>query len=93
MTSDRDRFDDSDQSDLVPSTPKTAGDGEPSASAELQKAFWTAVLLFNVGLLGVSLGLMLVGFERRWLVGSVILLVGSAAFGRGILIYHRVRKD
>lgn len=93
MTSDRDRFDDSDQSDLIPSTPKTAADGEPSVSAELQKAFWSAVLLFNVGLLGISLGLLLVGFERRWLVGGVILLVGSAAFARATLIYHRVRKD
>lgn len=63
----------------------------PSRSAvppELARTFWSAVLLANVALLGVSLGLLF-AFFRGWSIpAGLLVLVGLVA---GIRTVRRVR--
>lgn len=79
--------------DLGPDIPSTQSYADRDAPPELKRAFWTTVLLFNVALLAVSLGLMLVGFQQRFLFGGGLVLVGLVAFVRGWLRYRTVQKD
>jgi len=74
----------------VPEAPDPTPDiPDPSDAPEsLRREFWVQVLLFNLGLLAVSLGLMLVVFDRSFLVGGVVVLVGVAALLFG---YQRYR--
>ncbi|MFC4552229.1 MULTISPECIES: DUF7322 domain-containing protein [Halorussus] len=87
------RFRESDDETLgleVPSVPEFSAD---DADPELRRQFWSLVLLFNVALFGMSLGLMLVGFEGRLKVGGAIFLVGLVAFLRGLRGYRKVNED
>ncbi|WP_458187128.1 DUF7322 domain-containing protein [Haladaptatus sp. NG-WS-4] len=95
---------DAPEADLVPTvtdpsenleidTPTVRDYSQVEVDSELQKEFWVQVLLFNVALFTVSLGLMLVGFERRWLFGGALVAVGLVAFARGYRRYRAVQKD
>ncbi|MFC6787644.1 hypothetical protein ACFQFH_17825 [Halobaculum halobium] len=54
----------------------------------IQRPFLAAVVYANVALLGISLGLMLVGFRGDWRFGGTALVVGVLA---GIRVYQTVR--
>lgn len=60
-------------------------------SSETSRYFWAAVVLANVGLAGVSLGSMLIGFRGQWFVGGVLILVGLVALARTYHIYGQFR--
>ncbi|WP_244605242.1 DUF7322 domain-containing protein [Halorussus halobius] len=79
--------------DLGPEIPEVADFDEADADPELQRQFWTLVVLFNVALFGASLGLMLVGFEGRWRVGGAMFATGALAFARGWRKYRAVTSD
>lgn len=74
----------------IPTVPDVSKNDVPQ---ELRKQFWTLVMLFNIALLGMSLGVMLVGFERRWTAGGAFFAVGALAFVRGWRGYKRVTSD
>ena len=78
---------------LGPEIPAAADLDETDADPELRRQFWTLVALFNVALFGTSLGLMLVGFEGRWLVGGAMFAAGALAFARGWFKYKAVTSD
>ncbi|WP_227376537.1 DUF7322 domain-containing protein [Haladaptatus halobius] len=95
---------DAPEADLVPEVndpsenlkidaPSVRDYSQVDADSELQKEFWVQVLLFNVALFALSLGLMLIGFERRWTVGGGLIVVGLVAFARGYRRYRAVQKD
>ncbi|MFC6943198.1 hypothetical protein ACFQE8_25120 [Salinirubellus sp. GCM10025818] len=71
----------------APEAPDPAS-GDAELSGDLVKAFWAAVLFTNVGLLGVSLGPMLVLFEGRTDAGVAAFLVGALALA---FAYRRYR--
>ena len=76
----------------VPRAPDYANRDVPP---EVQRSFWSAVVLANVALGGVSLGLMLIYFQGRWLFGGALLAVGLVAGTRTWRIYrtqHARRK-
>lgn len=73
---------------LVPDVSPDSAPVTSDADSELQKQFWTVVLLANVALLGLSLGAMLVLFEGRWTLGGAIFGVGAVALARGWLNYR-----
>jgi hypothetical protein len=90
------------EADLLPDDPSESLGPEPprpprfdqeDADPELKKQFWSLVLLFNVALFGMSLGLMLVGFESRWKVGGAIFAAGALAFLRGWRGYQDATSD
>jgi hypothetical protein len=74
---------------LGPDPPTVPDTSQNDADPELKRRFWSLVFVFNVALFGMSLGLMLVGFEGRWQFGGSLFLVGAFAFLRG---WHRYRK-
>lgn len=62
---------------------------DPSTvDADVQRSFWMAVVYANVALLGVSLGLMLIGFRGQWRWGGGAVLVGLLA---GVRVYQTYR--
>jgi len=48
---------------------------ESEAPAEVRVAFWSLVVLFNLAILAVAVGAMLVGFQGRVTIGGGLLLV------------------
>jgi hypothetical protein len=66
----------------IPSPPDT-----PVGRAK-GRLFWAAVVYANVGVAGISVGPMLVGFRGQWLVGGGVFLVGVLALVRTYLIYR-----
>ncbi|PSQ06945.1 hypothetical protein BRC97_04525 [Halobacteriales archaeon QS_6_71_20] len=55
---------------------------------EIQRSFAVAVIYANVAVLGVSLGLMLIGFRGQWRWGGFAVAVGLLA---GVRVYQTVR--
>jgi hypothetical protein len=64
-----------------------------SVDEELQRTFWASVFLVNVGVAGVSLGLMLVYFRGMWLVGLGAVGVGAFALARTFLYYREFKRE
>lgn len=71
------------EAELAPSAP-SAGD----APAELQRAFWALVVVFNVALLAGSLGAMLLAFRGDLSLGGSLLVLG---LGLGFYGWRRYR--
>lgn len=69
------------------------GPADGEVDADLAKQFWSLVLILNVALLGMALGLLLAGFERRFRLGGAMFAVGAAALVRAWYRYRAVRKD
>ena len=55
---------------------------------EIQRSFAVAVIYANVAVLGVSLGLMLIGFRGQWRWGGFAVVVGLLA---GVRVYQTVQ--
>lgn len=64
---------------------------EVDVTSETSRYFWAAVVLANVGLAGVSIGLMLIGFRGQWTVGGAVLLLGVLALARTYHVYRQFR--
>ena len=87
-----------DEPDLGPDIPDVAppddgGLGPEGTPPALLKSFWSLVLLFNVGLLAASLGMLLIGFRGNWQLGGALFLVGVLALARGVFSYRRIKRD
>ena len=70
----------------APSAPEPPQDGSASEATGL---FWKLVVVFNVALLGLSVGPMLIYFEGQVDRGTQVFLVGAIAFGYGYFRYRR----
>lgn len=84
-----------DPDSLGPSTPSVPDLSANAANAdpETARVFWVLVLVFNVALLGVSLGAMFVVFQREWELGTQLFLAGSILFAYGYYRYRRFRSE
>lgn len=80
-----DEFDPDSLGPDVPSPP------EPGTNSEIITLFWKLVLVFNVALLGLSVGVMFIVFDGRWGLGLDLILVGAVLFAYGAFRYHRFR--
>lgn len=67
--------------------------GPEDTPEELLRAFWTLVVLFNVGLLATSLGVLVSVFEGRLYLGGGLLVAGLLALARGGYRYHRFDRE
>lgn len=90
--------DEPDEPDLGPDVPDVAPPdegffGPEDTPADVLKAFWSLVVLFNVGLFAVSLGIMLIGFRGAWAFGGAFLAVGLLALARGVYRYSTLDLD
>lgn len=75
----------------IPEAPSPGPDGDADVPAELQRTFWTVVLLVNVALAAASLGVMFVVFRGQWVYGGVGAIVGTVAGLRAYLRYREWR--
>ncbi|RQG93300.1 hypothetical protein EA462_01805 [Natrarchaeobius halalkaliphilus] len=60
--------------------------------SETLLAFMFAVLFAHIGLFATSLGLMLIGFRGRWVVGSAVVVVGALGLVLTVAVYRRYRS-
>jgi hypothetical protein len=65
-------------------------DAEPSA--EELRTFWSAVVLANVGVAGVSFGPLIAYFRGEFLLGAASVAVGVVALVRTYLLYREFRE-
>lgn len=80
----------------VPKAPKvsTPSVSENDVPEDVARSFWAAVIFANIGLFGVSLGLMLIGFRGQWLWGGGAFVIGALALLRTYLEYRSfVNRD
>lgn len=61
--------------------------------ANLRREFWILVALFNIGLMGIGLGILLVVFEPGSGIGWPVLGLGLAAGGYGFGRYRRRERE
>lgn len=83
---------DGSESQAMSSGPSGAEDGTSTDSAppsDLRREFWILVGLFNVALLGIGLGVMLLVFEAGSDTAWPVLVGGLAAGGYGYGRYRR----
>ena len=71
---------------------RVAADAEDAGAGPVADAFWSAVVLANVGLLAVSVGPMFAYFQGRVLLGAALFVVGAVALYRTYRIRDRVRN-
>lgn len=79
-----------DPNSLGPDTPESLSAGRDAEEVDEQtfQAFWSAVLLANVGLFAASVGPMLAVFQGRYLLGGGMTVVGVVALARTYRIYQ-----
>lgn len=67
--------------------------GPEDTPKDLLNTFWKLVFLFNVGILGASLGALVLFFEGNLQFGGGLLTIGLLALARGLHIYWRLDLD
>lgn len=77
----------------IPGAPNIPDPSENEVPDDLARTFWKLVMIFNVALLAVSLGPMLVFFRGQWVVGGAVFVLGVAFFVRGYLGYRQHTRD
>lgn len=82
------------ESTLPPEIPK-APEPPPATEApeELQKMFWSVVVLLNLAILAASLGVMYVVFRGRFQLGGGLVLVGLLGGLHAYRIYRRYEYE
>lgn len=84
-----DEPDEFDPGSLGPDVPEPPTlDEDADADEETVQAFWSAVLLANVGVFAVSIGPMLAYFQGQVALGAALFVVGAIALGRTYYIYR-----
>jgi hypothetical protein len=67
------------------------GTPESEVDAGTQQAFWTAVVLANVGVAGATIGPLVAYFRGELLVGAGAFALGALALGRTYLTVREFR--
>jgi len=78
--------------DIGPSIPDTAGQAA-NAPPKLRLLFWRLVVLFNVALVAVAVGVMLIAFGTDPTLGTQVLLVGLVLSVYGYYRYREAREE
>lgn len=58
----------------------------------VEGAFWTLVVVFNIGLIVVSLGVMFIIFQGKFVFGGQITLVGCLVLAYGFYRYRSAKQ-
>ncbi len=84
-----------DPHDLGPPIPEAPDPTETDAEIDpaTHALFWWLVIVFNVALLGLSLGVMFAAFEGKYELGAQVFAVGAVCFVYGYLRYRRFERE
>ena len=80
---------DTDPEQLGPEIPQAPELKPGDADSEVVGLFWKLVIVFNVALLGLSVGPMIGFFEGDWDFGLQVFAVGAIAFAYGMVRYYQ----
>jgi hypothetical protein len=86
------RFEEPVEPDLgpdVPEPPEPDGDTHP----RVQMLFWALVVVFNVAVLGVGVGLLLIVFDGNLTLGGQVLAGGLVLLGYGLYRYRDAKRE
>jgi len=59
-------------------------DSATEVTRELKMQFWGLVVTFNISLLAVSVGILVIGFLGDWRRGGIAVLLGLGTFAHGV---------
>lgn len=76
----------------VPEAPEAPDLADRDVDPVVEGAFWTLVVVFNVGLIAFSVGVMLVVFQGRTAFGGQVTLAGAVILGYGLYRYRSARE-
>jgi hypothetical protein len=82
-----------DPPDLGPDPPAVEAPNPSGGSPAVRRLFWTLVVVLDVAILAIALGIMFVGFERRWTLGGQLVLAGVVLLAYAWYKYHRYRRS
>lgn len=86
------RFEEPEEPDLgpgVPEPPAPDGDTHP----RVQLLFWALVVVFNLAVLAIGVGLLLVLVDGNLSLGGQVLAVGLVLLGYGLYRYRDARQE
>lgn len=73
----------------IPEAPEPAGDASP----RVQFLFWGLVVVFNLAVLAVGVGFLLIVFDGNLELGAQVLGVGLLLFGYGVYRYRGAKRE
>jgi hypothetical protein len=85
-----------DPSSLGPDIPDPPDPPTGAQNSEVTTLFWKLVVVFNIAILGLSVGPMFVYFESETQLGLRITVVGGVLFAYGLaryILFRRQRAD
>lgn len=85
--------DEFDPSSLGPDVPEAPSPPDGAANSEVAGLFWKLVVVFNIALLGLSVGPMLAYFEGQVDLGLRITALGALLFGYGLFRYRQFVRE
>lgn len=86
------RYREPDESSLSPDIPEAPDLTDRDVDPVIEGTFWTLVVVFNVGLVAVSIGLMFVIFQGELALGGQITLAGVLVLGYGFYRYRSAKQ-
>ena len=80
------------ESSLGPDIPNAPDPSTADVDPVVEGTFWTLVVVFNVGLMAASVGVMLVIFLGEYALGGQITLAGALILGYGVYRYRSAKQ-
>jgi hypothetical protein len=81
-----------DPDSLGPDVPEPPDPSENDADPQIQTRFWALVGVFNVAILGLSVGLMFIAFEGNWDLGGKLAGGGAILGAYGLYRYRETKR-
>ena len=77
---------------LGPDIPEAPDLADREVDPVIEGTFWTLVVVFNVGLIAFSVGIMLVVFEQNLALGGQVTLAGAVILAYGFYRYRSAKQ-
>jgi len=78
---------------LGPDIPEVDADADADVDTSLQIRFWALVVVFNVALLALAVGLMVIAFEGNIGLGGQLVAAGIVVSGYGYYHYRKTKRQ
>lgn len=85
------RFEEPDDPDLGPPVPEAPN--AEDAPTGVRVRFWALAVVFNLAVLGVGVGLVLIVFDGNLEFGGQLLVAGLLLFGYGLYRYRNAKRE